>query len=332
MTKKLPVWLSREWSRRVATYRKQNEEFPPFVDFVNFLVTEDEMAHDPFTRALHKPHAPKGPNRGMSFASESTRTTGLGSSFGACAFCSEKHFILNCVRFKVKSLEFRRKFIKENRLCFACLRRGHQARECRNRRTCDTCQGRHPTIMHTDEPSTGNITTTTASATTCAVHNCQSHMPTKSSMIVPVYISQIENPDSERVVYAMLDTQSDSSFITEETATKLGIKGKSVRLSTMTSKDEIVNSRKFKGLQVRGFNSQHRIKLPGMYSRTAIPVNRDHIPCAEMLDAWPYLEQLKYELMPKGACEVGILIGYDCSKALAPCGVITPPPPPPRGH
>ena len=30
--------------------------------------------------------------------------------------------------------------------------------------------------------------------------------------------------------------------------------------------------------------------------------------------------------MPKGACEVGILIGYDCSKALAPCDVINPPP------
>ena len=29
--------------------------------------------------------------------------------------------------------------------------------------------------------------------------------------------------------------------------------------------------------------------------------------------------------MPRGACEVGLLIGYDCSKALAPCDVITPP-------
>ena len=29
--------------------------------------------------------------------------------------------------------------------------------------------------------------------------------------------------------------------------------------------------------------------------------------------------------MPKGACEVGLLIGYDCYKALAPCDVITPP-------
>ena len=90
MTKKLPVWLSREWSRRVAAYRKKNEEFPPFEDFVNFLVNEDEMAHDPFTRALHRPDTPKGLNRCTSFAAESDRTTSLGSSFGACAFCKEK--------------------------------------------------------------------------------------------------------------------------------------------------------------------------------------------------------------------------------------------------
>ena len=149
ITKKLPVWLSREWSRRVATYRKQYGEFPPFEDFVNFLVKEDEMAHDPFTRALHRPDTPKGLNRGTSFAAENTRLTRPGGSFGACAFCCERHSLLNCTKFRIKSIEFRRKCIKENRLYFACLGGGHPARECRNRRTCDICQGRHPTIMHT---------------------------------------------------------------------------------------------------------------------------------------------------------------------------------------
>ena len=264
MTKKLPVWLSREWSRRVAVYRKKNEEFPPFEDFVNFLVSEDELAHDPFTRALHTSEVPRGTNKGTSFAAESNNMNRPGNNFGACAFCEEKHYIMNCTKFKIKTLEFRRNFIRENRLCFACLGRNHQARDCKNRRTCDICQGRHPTIMHAYGTSAGD-TTATASATTCAVNNYHSHTPTKSSMIVPVRISHINQPDREEVIFAMLDTQSDSSFVTEETASKLGLKGRSVKLSlsTMTSRDKIVNCEKFDGLQVRGFNCEHRIRLPG---------------------------------------------------------------------
>ena len=184
MTRKLPVWLARDWSRKAAAYRKKNEEFPSFTDFVDFLVNEDEMAHDPCVRALHKPDTTRGLNRGTSFAAESDRTTGLGSSFGACAFCREKHHILNCTKFKIKALEFRKGFIRDNRLCYACLGRNHQARDCKNRRTCDICQGRHPTIMHSYETPAGDMTAT-ASATTCAVNNYHSHTPTKSAMIVP---------------------------------------------------------------------------------------------------------------------------------------------------
>ena len=63
------------------------------------------------------------------FTAESDRMTSLGSSFGACAFCKEKHYILNCTKFRIKSLEFRKNFIRVNKLCFACLGRNHQARE-----------------------------------------------------------------------------------------------------------------------------------------------------------------------------------------------------------
>ena len=152
-----------------------------------------------------------------------------------------------------------------------------------NRRICDdVCQGRHPTIMHTEEARVGDP----HNQYSLGYHLCCQQLPVsahliKSSMVVPVYISHTDDPSTERVIYAMLDTQSDSSFITEETAAGLGVEGKKVRLSlsTMTSKDQIINCKRFEGLQVRGFNSQHRIKLPGMYSRTTIPINRDHIPC-----------------------------------------------------
>ena len=324
MAKRLPMWLSRRWSRKVSNYREEYNDSPSFEIFVSFLAKEDKMAHDPVARALQRSETTKKASRGLSFASEGSRPTGIGSNFGACAFCKEIHSILTCTKFRIKSWAFRIQYVKDNRLCFACLNKGHQARDCRSRKVCEFCQGRHPTIMHTDQVDSPG-TAIESSATTCASNDNLSYTSRKSSMVVPVYVSHVDHPTKQVVVYAMLDTQSDTSFITERTARDLGLTGKEVRLSlsTMTSNDKIIRCRRFNGLQVRGFNSQLNIDLPGVFSRPSIPINRDHIPCAEMLDGWPHLEILRDKLMPKIGCEVGLLIGYDCPRALVTKKVIS---------
>ena len=40
-------------------------------------------------------------------------------------------------------------------------------------------------------------------------------------MVVPVYISTSKNPEEEILMYALLDTQSDTSFISNTTLDKL---------------------------------------------------------------------------------------------------------------
>ena len=113
-------------------------------------------------------------------------------------------------------------FVRDNHLCFACLNRGHQARECRNHENCEICQRRHPTVMHTDEASPSGAPIQ-SSATTCASNNFSNYTTRKSPMVVPVYVSHIDNPAKQKVVYAMLDTQSDTSLLTDKTAKDLGL-------------------------------------------------------------------------------------------------------------
>ena len=326
MIKKLPVWLGRKWTRRVAIYREENEEYPSFPEFVDFLSREDRIAHDPASKALRKEDSTRDQMRSGSFASESHSATGTGSTFGACIYCSERHPIKACDKFRLKPFEFRMRFVRENRLCFGCLNKGHQVRDCRSKKDCEVCRGRHPTVMHTDENSAEGLTTT-ASATTCASNNRQLYTPRKSSMVVPVYISHSNYPDNERVTFAMIDSQSDSSFVTEETARELGLKGVDAQLSlsTMTSSNKVVKCKRYVGLQIRGYNDSTKINLPGVYSRRAIPINRDHIPCSEMVDNWPHLNPLRDQLMPRVNCKVGLLIGYDCPRALEPTGVLSAP-------
>ena len=54
MVRKLPVWLSRKWARKVSSYREEYEDYPSFAVFVGFLEREDKKAPDPLARALQK--------------------------------------------------------------------------------------------------------------------------------------------------------------------------------------------------------------------------------------------------------------------------------------
>ena len=81
------------------------------------------------------------------------------------------------------------------------------------------------------------------------------------SMIVPVWVSHCDKPENERLVYALLDTQSDMTFILEDTQEALGLDGSDTKLllSTMLAKNQAVDSKRISGLMVRGHNSDSKI-------------------------------------------------------------------------
>lgn len=87
---------------------------------------------------------------------------------------------------------------------------------------------------------------------------------THTSTIIPVWVSATSEPDREVLVYALLDTQSDTTFILKETSKALHTKNEPVQLKlfTMASRNTVVSCRKLPGLQVRGFYSDKIITLP----------------------------------------------------------------------
>ena len=148
-----------------------------------------------------------------------------------------------------------------------------------------------------------------------------------SAMIVPVWISAKDNPETEQLVYALLDTQSDTTFILEETANALNSKYETAKLllSTMSVRDNLITCKRVKGLEIRSFDKNVTIDLPDTYSRDFIPTDRGHIPTSSASDKWPHLKQMSQLIQPMQTCEIGLLIGYNCPLALAPRNCI-------RGH
>ena len=357
---KLPDWLVARWARVAADWKERGRTFPPFKEFTRFMVKESNIACDPITSI----QALKGNDRNTSDknshkvgqfrqaralatdVSEKRESTNNEQKEIKCVLCSKGHDIDDCKIFLSKSLEDRKNYCMIKGLCFRCLIRGHLAAECPERKTCKTCKGRHPTSLHMGKRKTNDRMEAsnskaegsakddskpeTAAKATCSrirtTHLCDTDEAGKSSMIVPVWVSHVEQPEREIMVYALLDTQSDTTFILEDTCDSLCVKGHSTKLwlSTMLAEDQLIESRRVEGLVVRGHDSSLKVPLPATYTRNIVPANRAHIPTPEMTQNWPHLRNIGKKLMPLNDCKVALLIGYDCSRALVPREVIPP--------
>ena len=125
-------------------------------------------------------------------------------------------------------------------------------------------------------------------------------------------------------MYALLDFQSDTTYVLSEVAEALEANKEQVKLklSTMTSRTTVVSSQRVNNLQVRGFYSGKKISLPPVYTKEFIPANRAHILTNVTAKAWSHLKHLQEGIAPLQDCEVGLLIGYNCSQALLPKKVV----------
>lgn len=250
--------------------------------------------------------------------------------------CQGTHQLHKCPDLLKMSLENRKKHVKDNRLCYGCLKQGHCAKDCKRRLTCETCTKRHPTCLHDENYRNGLQRETRAStnyaaqgsspetATAMSLNVARSEQSVSTSMIVPVWLSTTTNPLKEKLVYALLDTQSDNVFIDQDVTHELqaDVCPVKLKLTTMMGRNAVVSSGKVSDLLVRGYNSATVIKLPTAYTKDYIPANREHIPTCETAKQWSHLLPIVDEVPPLLSCEVSLLIGYTCPRALAPNQVI----------
>ena len=147
--------------------------------------------------------------------------------------------------------------------------------------------------------------------------------PSVYTMIVPVYVSTKQQPTHEILTYAMIDSQSDTSFITDSIAENLKAKSDDVNLSIMTmcsTKD--LACKTYQGLQVRGMNASTIVTLPSMYERDDIPCDISQVGTKETTQNHSHLHQIQHQVPSLQDCGIGILIGCDCSIVMTPLRVI----------
>ena len=356
---KLPDWAITRWSRLVTDLLDNTQEYPTFAEFVRFVEREARIICHPVASitgikgketSLDQRH-PKEDKRkdvrafvtGMSRSESETSVTHMDKDSVLnvpsakkvrtevkCLFCNGDHNLASCTDFGEKESKEKVEFVTAQKLCFGCLRKGHLSRYCRTRHKCMKCKGKHPTVLHDENKLKGlqvkevkEFIPPVKDETATALTSNEGHASTTN--VVPVWVSSSKKPGVEKLVYALLDTQSDSTFINERLCEELLVDTYPVKLklTAMVGKDSTVHCRRAEGLKVRGYTSAKYIDLPHTYTRDFIPLDRKHIPTRDTALNWEHLSQIASEMPPLLECEVGLLVGYNCSSALAPRQVIT---------
>ena len=330
--KALPPWMVNRWTYIVTDHEEKNG-FPPFSRYVEFVSHEARVANNNMREASETKHNSKSstdntakPQSVKSYQS----TTSTGEN---CMFCHKgRHLVTECRSLAAKSEDEKKQFIMEHRLCFSCLKVGHSSKACPEKAKCAKCKRPHPTVLHregkatkADENKDKQSKAPTTAENSKEVKQVSANATKQGkgqilSMLVPVYVS---TGSSEQLVYAMLDTQSDVSFISQSLAAKLRPNYTSERVTITTlngQKTKLMNRHK---VNVRGFGLAitEEVELDA-YEQESIPCTPSQIPNRGHIAGLPHLNSLLRKLPPKMDIPVGLLIGVDCSQALAPLETI----------
>ncbi|KAL8579332.1 hypothetical protein ACOMHN_010916 [Nucella lapillus] len=267
-----------------------------------------------------------------------------------CLFCKNAHYVPECKKFADIPYMKRKEFVMKQRLCFKCLRPFHRARDCKKTVTCNECKGNHVTSMHdpdfkprskqppgNDQQPEQNVSTNVNSAASVGQQGVESNASTKTvlktehlkeqpvaarlySLYIPVYVSARSNPEREELVYAMLDTMSDTSFVLGTVAEKLDLDKREafLTLSTLTTTKQTTRCFAFSNLRVRAYNAKDFIDIPTAYSQEEICVDKGQIPTCENVKNISHLSHLSDQFQPLLNVHIGLLLGVNVSEALRP--------------
>ncbi|XP_067950302.1 uncharacterized protein [Watersipora subatra] len=336
---KLPDWLIRSWARKVKEKRKAEQKYPEFAEFVDFVVDHTEVADEPLMKLCSTSRETKRKPKGNP-GSGNLRTFNTSSTREMCVHCTKPHPTSECFVLSRMTDEKREAFIKEHKLCWGCLHNGHRSKECGKRATCKKCNKRHPTILHkepgefkarsqTTDQSRMLKKTEEAKEENEAQRSAKDH-PTKQavkatgvqegimSMVVPIYVSTAADPNKRALVYALLDTQSDSSYMTTKTAEIINAEHtvETVTMDTLNG-ESTTTIHKYKNIRIQGYE-QKDYAMVEAYGWDKLTGNVKNIPNKINVGKYPHLKDHAKKFPPPLDIPIGMLIGADCPQAFAP--------------
>ena len=254
IVEKLLPSLRKRWEKEIAKhYEKNAGAYPGFVVFSKVIQNQAKIKNSPnicigaklmpvltlTTNALSADNDLQSPSP----------SGGKESTVKRCLFHDRAG--------RAKSFDEKTEWISNNRLCYWCFSREHQAQRCSKKIRFGICgDSHHPTLLHKERSQTAareNETVDTRCTAVCGASN--GGMSCSKILLVDVFLK--DKPDIIWFAYAIIDEQSNSSLISSELADELGVSGPQGKyyLSTCTSKcQRTINKR-------NGLRSSHTSRV-----------------------------------------------------------------------
>ncbi|KXJ70776.1 hypothetical protein RP20_CCG022513 [Aedes albopictus] len=142
----------KEWEASIP-----HKEIPSYEDTIEFLKKRcailERCEGSSKIPSIMKPYIPvkNAANQMKNAQAKSCAITR--SSETICDICSGMHSNFKCEVFRAMSIPQRQAKVRELRMCYNCLQKGHPVSSCSSSRTCQKCQGQHNTLLHVEKTS-----------------------------------------------------------------------------------------------------------------------------------------------------------------------------------
>ncbi|XP_024884721.1 uncharacterized protein LOC112462887, partial [Temnothorax curvispinosus] len=207
-------------------------------------------------------------------------TANVATTKNTCAFCQqENHAIYKCKEFLALNIDQRVKEARTRKLCLNCLK--CQAKECLAE-TCRKCSKRHNTLLHFEQASKNN---SDSEPKTKNSENKESTSPAtvnhaainQEQVLLTTALVNVSNTKGEtKSIRALLDSGSQSCFITEDCCTELGVKRQSTNMPICGLGGQAVSTRSLVKIIIQSRTTGYRKQLDCLVVDTItqrLPIN-----------------------------------------------------------
>ena len=276
IVERLPQYLRARWLKTV----QRLPDTPTIDDLMHFVAEAATEANHPVFGPLCVGKGVPAPAPRSSTSTQVNSASVANVRIRRCYACSGQcKSLFSCKNFKDCTVPERLKIAREHKLCFNCLRVGHNASNCSSERTCsiDSCGKRHCNLLHRQrvvkEETSDSSGAADASkdaegpaATGCSVVTSE----VKGEGMLPVVPVVVRSGGMEQVVNALLDTGSTATFCSSQIVQSLSLSEKptSIALTTL-DREERHTSTTIVQFEIAAVDSDrsHSIKA---YTRTSI--------------------------------------------------------------